>query len=108
MATSADVTQLRRFTGYEDTDPYDDAELSDMLDASNIYRVSERLWNEKAASLAALVNTSESGSSRNMGDLHKNALAMAKYFKGLADEHEAETPVDESRFARTRAIIREG
>jgi hypothetical protein len=43
-----------------------------------------------------------------MGDLHKNALAMARYYKGLADEEDTETPVDINQYARTRAIVREG
>jgi hypothetical protein len=108
MATPDEVSELRRLSNYTDVDPYDDPQLSGMIDASSIYRVAARLWNEKAASLATLVNVSESGSSRNMGDAHKNALAMARYYKGLADEEDAETPVDVTRFARTRAIVREG
>lgn len=108
MATSDEVLRLRRISAYTAVDPYDDTQLSALIDASSIFRVAERLWNEKAASYASLVNVSESGSSRNLGDAHKNALAMAKYYKGLADEEESETPVDVSRFARTRAIVREG
>jgi Cdc6-like AAA superfamily ATPase len=108
MATPEDVLRLRGLTSYTEVEPYDDPQLSDLIDATSIYRVASRIWNEKAASYASLVNVSESGSSRNMGDLHKNALAMAKYYKGLADEEETETPVDVTRFARTRAIVREG
>lgn len=107
MATPAQVTALRRMTGYDDTDPYDDTQLSAMIDESSVNRVAVRLWNEKASVLAGLVNTSESGSSRSLGDAYKNALEMAKYFKGVADEEEQETPVDTSRFAQTRAIVRE-
>jgi hypothetical protein len=108
MATDEEVIQLRRLASYNDFEPYDDPQLSAMIDEGGINRAAFRLWNEAASSAATLVNVSESGSSRNMGDVHKNALAMAKYFKGLADEAEAETPVDTTRFARTRAIVREG
>lgn len=108
MATAAEVLQLRRFTKYEAVDPYDDTALSAMIDADGIYRVAATLWNEKAAELATLVNTSESGSSRNLGDAHKNALAMSKHFKALADERDTETPIDVTRFARTRPMVREG
>jgi hypothetical protein len=108
MATPDEVVRLRRLADYQDTDPYDDPQLSAIIDASSVYRAAARLWDERAASYASLVNTSESGSSRQMGDLHKNALAMGKYFKSLADEEETETPVDVTRFAQTRAIVREG
>lgn len=108
MADPAEVIRLRRLANYTEVEPYDDTQLSALIESIGVYRVAARLWDEKAATYASLVNTSESGSSRNMGDLHKNALAMARYFKGLADEAEAETPVDVTRFARTRAIVREG
>lgn len=108
MATAEQVNQLRRLGNYFDTDPYDDTQLSALIDQTSTNRVAARLWMETAASLASLVNVSESGSSRDLGTAHKNALSMASYFRGLAEEEEQETPVDETRFARTRAIVREG
>jgi hypothetical protein len=109
MATADEVDQLRRLANYTDTDPYDDPQLSDMIDAlGSVTRAAERIWNEKAAKFAEFVNVSESGSSRSLGDAHKNAIGMAKYFKGLADEADAEVPVDTSRYARTRPAVREG
>jgi hypothetical protein len=109
MATPAQVDQLRRMTNYKATDPYDDTQLSALIDEmGSLNRVAERMWNEKAAEAAELVNVSESGSSRSLGDAHKNALAMARYYKALADEVDVETPVDTTRFARTRAAVREG
>jgi hypothetical protein len=106
-ATPDDVVRLRALANYNGTDPYDDQQLAAMIDGSSIYRSAARLWDEKAASLSEVVDISESGSSRKMGDTHKNALAMAKYFRGLAEDEE-EAPVETSRNARTRAIIREG
>lgn len=106
MATPEQVVELRAITGYAAVDPYDDPQLSAMIDASSIYRVAARLWTEKATEYSSYVHITESGSSRNMGDLHKNALAMAKYFLGLADAEEA--PSDVTGHARTRAIVREG
>jgi len=108
MATQEEVTRLRRLANYTESDPYDDEDLAIMLDGlGNINYAAARLWTEKAADLATLVNVSESGSSRQMGDAHKNALAMAKYFKALGDEDVIETPVDMTLYARTRAIVRE-
>jgi hypothetical protein len=62
-----------------DVAPYDDISLSNRLDAATSpLSLSKEIWLEKAASYASLVNVSESGSSRSMSDLSKNALAMAK------------------------------
>jgi hypothetical protein len=108
MATPEQVAEARALADYTDTDPFDDTQLSAMIDSSSVLRVVVTLWNTKAAKYASMVNISESGSSRSLGDAHKNALSMAKYYKGLADEAEAEAPIDTSRFARSRAAVREG
>ena len=105
MATPAEVQELRRLTQYTDVDPYDDTQLSALIDASSIYGVAEKLWREKAATLSTLVDVSESGSSRKLGDGYKNALAMAKSFKDLRDAETA--PTITTNFARTRNIVRE-
>lgn len=39
-------------------------------------------WQIKAADYANLVDVAEGNSSRAMSDLHKNALAMVKYYSG--------------------------
>lgn len=39
-------------------------------------------WQIKAANYADLVDVAEGNSSRKMSDLHKNALAMVKYYRG--------------------------
>lgn len=108
MATADEVSRLRRITDYTGSEPYDDLQLSALIDEFGMYRLASRMWEERAATLHSYVNISESGSSRQTGDLYDRAMKMAKYYKGLADEEEAETPVDVSRFARTRAIVREG
>lgn len=105
MATADQVNQLRRLAGYLETEPFDDEDLSGMIDTMTLNGAASNLWNVKAADLALLVNTSESGSSRSLGDAHKNALNMAKHFKGLADAEVV--VVDKTQFARTRAIVRE-
>ena len=42
-------------------------------------------WAEKAGQYAELVDTSEGNSGRKMSDLHRAALSMAEYYRGLAD-----------------------
>jgi hypothetical protein len=64
-----------------DVMPYDDISLTTRLDAAESPQALAReIWLEKAAKFAQLVNVSESGSSRSLSDLHKNALAMAAGF----------------------------
>lgn len=64
------------------------------------------VWTFKASSYAELVNVSESGSSRNLGDLHKNALLMAARYRSDGDP--APLPDANLRRSRTRAIVRPG
>lgn len=80
MATASDIENLRRLTN--GAEGYTDEQLTALLDAGMTEnQIAYRLWNEIAASSAALVDTAESGSSRKLSDLHKNALTMAATFK---------------------------
>ncbi len=79
MATPADIAALRKIT--DGAKGYTDLELSSLLDAgATEQQLAYRIWNEIAASTAQMVNVSESGSSRNLSDLHKNALTMASIY----------------------------
>jgi hypothetical protein len=80
MATASELENLRRLT--DGADGYTDEALSLMLsNGMTENQIAYRIWNEIAASSASLVDTSESGSSRKLSDLHKNALTMAATFK---------------------------
>lgn len=107
MATQEEIDELRRKADLKSTDNVygDDVVLGYLVDATSIDLVAANIWEQKAASLSNLVNTSESGSSRSMGDLYKNALQMAKFYtdKDLADNLLASGPV-----ARSRPVVREG
>lgn len=82
MADKATIDALRLLIAEpDDKAPYTDLALSIRLDAAaSSQGLAGEIWREKAANYAALVNVSESGSSRSLSDLHKNALAMAKHF----------------------------
>lgn len=82
MATAEEIAVFRLLIAEpEDDDPYTDLILGERLDAATSPEaLAATIWTEKSASYAALVNVSESGSSRNLSDLHKNALAMAAHF----------------------------
>jgi hypothetical protein len=80
MASKEQITALRLLINEQDDKaPYDDIALSTRIDATpSTEGLAAQIWREKAAMYASLVNVSESGSSRSLSDLHKNALAMAK------------------------------
>lgn len=87
MATIAEIAQLRPLINDPDAVAYSDEELSAAIDAAGgVDGAAADIWTQKAAAAATLVNVSESGSSRSLGDLQKNALAMAKQFRDKADE----------------------
>lgn len=84
MATADDVDLLKKLgsSAYEN---YNDIALGVMIDNLTINGAAAQLWRETAASTTELVDVSESGSSRKLGSVHSNALAMAKYYQGLVD-----------------------
>lgn len=87
MATIQQVSALRLLIAEaDDADPYTTAALFARIDAAddNLDQVAYEIWIEKASAYAALVDISEGGSSRKSGDLHEQALNMAKTFADRA------------------------
>jgi hypothetical protein len=82
MATAAQIAALRLMIAQpDDVAPYTDAVLGAAIDAAgNLDAVAYDIWIQKAASASALVDISEGGSSRKMGDLQEQYLAMAKVY----------------------------
>lgn len=84
MATAEQIADLRLLIA--DTDPanykYTDTYLSNLIDAQSgeLNRSAYEVWVQKAASSAELVDISEGGSSRKMGDVYEQALTMARHF----------------------------
>jgi hypothetical protein len=85
MATEDQVAELRQTTA--ETDPnggWDDESLAAVIDSTeSMNAAAARVWSIKAGRYATLVDVTESGSSRKLGDLRKNAAAMADYYAGL-------------------------
>lgn len=107
MATPDDITKLRLLVAEPDDTTYTDAVLVTRLDAAfgNENVVAYEIWTEKAAAAAQLVDVSEGGSSRKMGDIYEQALAMAKTFAERAQS--PVTPPDGSGTGvRVRQITR--
>lgn len=86
MATVEEIAALRLLIAEPDnTAPYDDETLSNRLAAATSeYALAYEIWTEKAAAAAGLVDMSEGGSSRKMGDLHEQALSMAEEMRKRA------------------------
>ncbi|WPH57966.1 hypothetical protein SEA_LUCKYLEO_17 [Gordonia phage LuckyLeo] len=61
-------------------------------------------WEEKATKLYALVDVAESGSSRNMSGIYKNALELARYWKEIADKEEDRATVGRPRSRVHKAV----
>jgi hypothetical protein len=80
MASASDIAQVRRNTGEPTTTNYTDQVISDYIDVVGVAGASARIWEEKAATWADLVNTTEAGASHAFSDLNKNATAQAKYW----------------------------
>lgn len=79
--TAEDIQHVRT---YADETTLTDPEVAALIAANsdedgtlNLDRAVAAAWRRKAASYARMMDVSESGSSRKMSDLHKNALAMA-------------------------------
>lgn len=82
MATPEQVAALRLLIDEPDETTYTDVALSNKIDArqGNLDLAAYDVWTEKASAAADLVDVSEGGSSRKMGDLHEQAMAMAKFY----------------------------
>jgi hypothetical protein len=85
MATAEDVAALRLLIAEPEPDTYSDEDLAARLDAgTSAYAVAYDIWTEKAAAAAGLVDMSEGGSSRKLGDVYEQALGMADAMRARA------------------------
>lgn len=93
MATPDQITSLRLLIAEPTDETYSDSALTVRIDAAagDLNQVAFDIWTEKAAASAQLVDTSEGGSSRKMGDIYEQALSMAKWFKDQIEDGEPQT-----------------
>lgn len=79
MATDAQLAQLRRMTALDADDPiYTDSLIGGILDDLGMEAAVAQIWKEKAASVAGMVDITESGSSRSLSKLRDAYLGMAE------------------------------
>jgi hypothetical protein len=88
MATETEVLSLRRATGLDTNDPtYTYEVLAGIIDdLGSVEAAAGAVWTEKAASFAGVVDTTESGSTRRLSQLHQQALAMRQTFVPSPDD----------------------
>lgn len=105
MAEEAQIQELILLVGQEMLTPQQFSQVIDLNDG-NMTRSAAQVWEIRAGRYHGLVNISESGSSRNMGDMYKNAIEMAKYYRQKAAEEEEGPGAEDDGVTRTRAIVR--
>lgn len=106
--TTEQVDRLRAMTDESsETSTFSPVDLQTYIDeaSGDLNAAAGTVWFMKAAKFASLVNTSESGSSRALGDLYKNAMAMAAAY-GKSVGGPAVGPGSGVLAPRTRAIQR--
>lgn len=106
MATEEDIAALRLLVAEpSDSDIYTDVVLGAILDAASgdLNKSAYEVWVRKAAASAELVDISEGGSSRKMGDIYEQSLAMAKFF---GDQVSGGVTPDAPRYPRLRKLAR--
>lgn len=78
MATAEEIAALRLLIDEPEQDTYSDEDLNARLTSgASVYALAYDIWTEKAAAAAGLVDISEGGSSRKLGDIYEQALGMA-------------------------------
>jgi hypothetical protein len=105
MATSAEIVQVRAYTGQSGDDTvFTDPDLSEIIDAAgSVESASAEVWRRLAAHYTKLVDTKEAGSEHRWGTLSDKAMKMAEFWEGRdTGSNVPETP----RRPRTIAITR--
>lgn len=89
MAEQLQVDEVRNNLPKEaEAEGWDDVKISAMLDGGmSVTRIVANWWRYRATQTANFVDVSESGSSRSLSTIHKNAVELRDYWdKKLADE----------------------
>ena len=106
MATPEQIAALRLLIAEPaDSATYTDAVLGAMIDAADdeLNQAAYEVWVQKAAAAAELVDISEGGSTRKMGDIYEQALSMAKHFGGQVP---GGVEPDAPRYTRLKKLAR--
>jgi pectin methylesterase-like acyl-CoA thioesterase len=82
MATEEQILELRGLVSEpDDSSGWTDAKLAAAIDSTDsLNGAASKVWYLKAGEYASLVDVSESGSSRKLSDLRKNAMEMGAHY----------------------------
>lgn len=85
MATATEIALVRQYINEPNNEQgWTDVRIGEIADAAtNLKNAAGDIWTIKAATYIGLVDVSESGSSRKLSDLHKQAKDMADYYYKL-------------------------
>lgn len=96
MATPEDIALVREYINEpDDTNGWGDQRVTTFVDGTaNLAYAAADIWAVKAGTAAGLVNVSESGSSRSLGDLLKQAKEMEAMYRTRGDRMATPAVVD--------------
>lgn len=107
MATADDIALVREYVNEPDVGgtAWTDVRITVFIDGtSTLTYAAADIWAVKAGQAAGLVNVTESGSSRNLGDLLKHAQLMEAHYRKRGDAETA--PIDDGPVIRSISRVR--
>jgi hypothetical protein len=106
MATATEIATVRVNVNEPTEDHYSDEQIDSIIEeyGGNLDAASAAIWRMKAGRYADLADVQEGSSRRSLGDLHEQALNMARTFADTAVSGGALS--GGMRPGRTRAIER--
>lgn len=90
MAEERDIQEVKDLLPVDSgASGWDSARISSDLDAGlTKNRIALQFWSNRAANTFTLTSVSESGSSRTLTDIHRNAVAMQKLYQDLVNKED--------------------
>jgi hypothetical protein len=106
VATETEIRIVKELLGADAADSgWDDNRIGEDLDSGmTANQVALAWWSYRSAKTVNLTSVSESGSSRQLREIHQNAVAMRDYFKKLVDADAAEAEEPETDATRGPGI----
>lgn len=106
MASPGEIMDVRGKTNEFTQDPWTDEDINALVDTlGSTDSAAAEIWRKKAAKYADLVNVSEAGASRALGDLHAKALAQAAHYEAISGEEVAEGSVGPAEVSVIRRTL---
>lgn len=108
MADAGDVANVQDLLpDTADADGWTSEKISVYLDADrSVYEVLQTYWESKVAKLYAMIDVSESGSSRSLSQIVQNAKAQAEYWRDRVAAEDAEEDKDANSHIAFHKITR--